>query len=102
MTWTSNILRHGANCTTYYAALCGFLNLVEHLIVNNSEHVDAVGGYYVAPLIAVLEAGQSQTAKPLRDNGAHKENSTAFCSLAWGLRDGSGITRVQSICQRRD
>ena len=56
----------------YYAALCGFNSLVEHLIVNNPEHVNAIGGYYVAPLIAALEVGQSQTAKLLRDNGARR------------------------------
>jgi Ankyrin repeats (many copies) len=55
----------------YYAALCGFQDLVEHLIANNPEHVNATGGYSVAPLIAALKAGHSQTAKFLRDNGAH-------------------------------
>ncbi|KAF8494847.1 hypothetical protein F5888DRAFT_606179 [Russula emetica] len=55
----------------YYAALCGFQDLVEHLIVNNPEHVNATGGYFVAPLIAALNAGHYQTAKFLRDNGAH-------------------------------
>jgi hypothetical protein len=61
----------------YYAALCGFQDLVEHLIVNNPEHVNATGGYYVAPLIAALEAGHSQTAKFLADNSAHP-NVTGF------------------------
>ena len=55
----------------YYAALCGFQDLVEHLIVDNPEHVNAIGGYFVAPLIAALKAGHSQTAKLLRDSGAH-------------------------------
>jgi hypothetical protein len=55
----------------YYAALCGFQDLVEHLMVNNPEHVNATGGYYVAPLIAALNGGHSQTVKFLRDNGAH-------------------------------
>ena len=55
----------------YYAALCGFQNLVEHLIVNNPDHVNATGGCYIAPLIAALKAGHFQTAKILRDNGAH-------------------------------
>jgi len=55
----------------YYAALCGFQNLVEHLIVNNPEHVNATGGYCVTPLIAALKAGHFQTAKFLRGNGAH-------------------------------
>jgi hypothetical protein len=55
----------------YYAASCGLQDLVEHLMVNNPEHVNATGGYYVAPLIAALNGGHFQTAKFLRDNGAH-------------------------------
>jgi hypothetical protein len=55
----------------YYAALCGFQDVVEILIVNHPEHVNATGGFYVAPLIAALKGGHFQTAKLLRDNGAH-------------------------------
>ena len=55
----------------YYAALCGFQDLVEHLIVNNPVDVNATGGYYVAPLIAALNRRHFQTAKLLHDNGAH-------------------------------
>ncbi|KAF8502067.1 hypothetical protein F5888DRAFT_1607906, partial [Russula emetica] len=61
----------------YYAALCGFQDMVERLIVNNPEHVNATGGYCVVPLIAALGAGHSQTAKVLRDSGAHP-NVTGF------------------------
>jgi hypothetical protein len=72
----------------YYAALCGFQDLVEHLLVNNPEDVNATGGYYVAPLIAALGAGHSRTAKFLRDNGAHPnvtgwEEKTLLHSAAW-------------------
>jgi hypothetical protein len=55
----------------YYAALCGFQDLVEHLIVNHPEQVNTGGGYYLTPLVAALAAGQFQTAKTLYDNGAH-------------------------------
>ena len=55
----------------YYAALCGFQELVEHLTVNYPEHVDATGGYFVVPLIAALNGGHTKTAKFLHDNGAH-------------------------------
>ena len=55
----------------YYAALCGFQDLVEHLTVNNPEQVNATGGYFVIPLVAALAAGHFQTAKFLHDNGAH-------------------------------
>jgi hypothetical protein len=55
----------------YYAALCGFQDLVEHLIVNDPEQVNAKGGHHLAPLVAALAAGHFQTAKTLHDNGAH-------------------------------
>jgi len=53
----------------YYAALCGFRDLVEHLMIINAEHMNAIviGGHCVAPLIAALKAGHLQTAKFLRD-----------------------------------
>ena len=57
----------------YYAARCGFQDLVETLIVNNPEHVGATGGYYVKPLVAALAAGHFQTATFLLDNGANLE-----------------------------
>jgi hypothetical protein len=55
----------------YYAALCGFQNLVEHLILKYPQHVNARGGYYVTPLVAALSGGHFQIAKILHENGAH-------------------------------
>ena len=57
----------------YYAAQCGFQDLVEHLIVNHPEHVGATGGFYMTPLVAAVAAGHFQTATFLLDNGAHQE-----------------------------
>ena len=54
----------------YYAALCGFQDLVEHLINNNPEQVDAGGGWFVTPFVAALQARHLQTATFLHDNGA--------------------------------
>ena len=54
----------------YYAALCGFHNLVKHLITKNPHDVNADGGYYVRPLVAALARGHFQTADLLRHNGA--------------------------------
>jgi hypothetical protein len=54
----------------YYAALCGFQNLVEHLTVKDPKQVNATGGHYVTPLVAALGKGHFQTAKFLSDNGA--------------------------------
>jgi ankyrin repeat protein len=55
----------------YYAALCGFQDLVEHLVIKYPQHVNAKSGWYVTPLVAALVGGHSQTAKYLYDNGAH-------------------------------
>jgi hypothetical protein len=54
----------------YYAALCGFQDLVEHLVIKY-PHVNARSGCYVTPLVAALAGGHSQTAKFLHHNGAH-------------------------------
>ena len=54
----------------YYAALCGFHDLVEHLINKNPQDVNADGGYCVRPLIAALAGEHFQTADLLRHNGA--------------------------------
>ena len=54
----------------YYAALCGFRDLVEYLIIKNPEHVNANGGYYVMPLVAALAGKHFQTAELLRLSGA--------------------------------
>ena len=55
----------------YYAALCGFQDLVEYLIANNREHVNAEGGFLVTPLVAALAGRHFRTAKILHDNGAN-------------------------------
>ena len=54
----------------YYAALCGFQDLVEHLILKSPEHVNARGGHYVTPLVAALAGEHFQIARILYDNGA--------------------------------
>ena len=54
----------------YYAALCGFHDLVEHLIIKHSQDVNADGGWYIRPLLAALAGKHFQTAELLRHNGA--------------------------------
>jgi hypothetical protein len=54
----------------YYAALCGFHDLVEHLITKHPQDVNAVGGHYHRPLVAALAEEHFQTADLLRHNGA--------------------------------
>jgi ankyrin repeat protein len=54
----------------YYAALCGFHNLVKHLMAKYPRDVNADGGHYVSPLVAALAGEHFQTADLLRLNGA--------------------------------
>ena len=54
----------------YYAALCGFHDLVEHLISKRPQDVNADGGYYLRPIIAALAKGHFQTADLLRHDDA--------------------------------
>jgi hypothetical protein len=54
----------------YYAALCGFHDLVGHLITKHPQDVNADGGYCVRPLLAALAGEHFQTAELLRRNGA--------------------------------
>jgi ankyrin repeat protein len=54
----------------YYAARCGFHDLVEHLITKHPQDMNADGGYYVRPLVAALAGEHFQTADLLHHNGA--------------------------------
>ena len=54
----------------YYAAQCGFQDLVEHLVANDPKQVNAKGGRNLTPLVAALAGGHFHTAKFLYDNGS--------------------------------
>ena len=54
----------------YYAALCGFHDLAEHLIIKSPQDINVNGGYYVRPLVAALAGKHFRTAELLRHNGA--------------------------------
>ena len=69
----------------YYAALCGFHDLVEHLITEHLQDVNANGGYYLRPLVAALAGEHFQTADLLRHNGADAD-----------VRGRSGMTPLHS------
>ena len=63
----------------YYASLCGFQDLVKHLIVKYPQHVGIRGGWYVTPLVAALAGEHFRTAKVLHDNGADP-NIRGYCN----------------------
>jgi Ankyrin repeats (3 copies)/Ankyrin repeats (many copies) len=54
----------------YYAAMCGFKNLVEQLIVKYPQHVNAIGGYYKTPAVAALAGRHFELAQILHRNGS--------------------------------
>jgi len=54
----------------YYAALCGFYDLAEYLIGKYSHQVNAIGGYYVSPLLAALSQEHFNVAEVLLGHGA--------------------------------
>jgi Ankyrin repeats (3 copies) len=57
----------------YYAALCGFPNLVEKLIAKHPQHVNAIGGYYMTPAVAALAGRHFQLALALHHSGSSLE-----------------------------
>ncbi|KAI0297633.1 hypothetical protein BC826DRAFT_1103332 [Russula brevipes] len=54
----------------YYAALCGFYDLAEHLVVQNPEHVNTRGGKLASPLGAALHGNHFEVAELLHRHGA--------------------------------
>ena len=72
----------------YLAALCGFQDLVKHLVVKYPQQVNAIGGHYVTPLVAALAGRHFQTARFLHHKGADvnvhgNHGDTALCSATW-------------------
>ena len=54
----------------YYAALCGFHDLAEQLIIKYPHQVNTAGGYYVSPLGAALSRGHLKIAQLLYEHSA--------------------------------
>jgi ankyrin repeat protein len=54
----------------YYAVLCGFRGLIEHLVATYPMDVDATGGYYGSPLLAAVIKEDIETTSLLLRQGA--------------------------------
>jgi ankyrin repeat protein len=54
----------------YYAALCGFHDIAEQLIIKHPQQVNTTGGYYVSPLGVALSGGHLKIAQLLYEHGA--------------------------------
>ena len=55
----------------YYAALCGFHDLTEQLIIKHPQQVNAAGGYNISPLVAALSSGHLKIAQLLYERSAN-------------------------------
>jgi ankyrin repeat protein len=75
----------------YYAALCGFCDLAEHLIIARAEDANAKCGRHGSPLHAAAHMGHLDTARVLLDHGANVD-----------LEDQGGKTPLVAAYRRRN
>ena len=69
--WKSSPLgKDDAPLCLYYAALCGFRDLIRYLITKYPQHVNAAVGLNKSPLVAALRNERVQVAELLRQHGA--------------------------------
>ena len=68
----ADVTRKKSNTATplYYAALCGFHDLTEQLIIKHPQLVNAAYGHYFSPLAAALSGGYFKIAQLLYERGA--------------------------------
>ena len=65
--------RSDANTSLYYAALCGFSDLSERLMVKHPQHLNTISGYYMTPAVVALARRHFQLAQALHLNGSSVE-----------------------------
>src|SRR5258708_14206339 len=70
--WFADPIHKESNAATplYYAALCGFYDLSEQLIIKHPQQVNITYGYCVSPLGAALSGGHLEIAQLLYERGA--------------------------------
>ena len=68
----------GEKTPLYYAALCGFQNLVEQLIVKHPQYVNIIGGKFMTPAVAALAGKHFQVAQVLHRNGSSVDPGDEF------------------------
>jgi ankyrin repeat protein len=66
------------NIPLYYAAHCGFANLVEQLIAKHPHHVNTIGGRYRTPALAALAGRHFKLAQVLHRNKSSVEPKGSF------------------------
>ena len=78
----------------YYAALCGFHDLAEQLIIKYPRQVNAIGGYCVSPLGAALNSGQLKMAQLLYERGANVDVQSHDNATPLGAASNSGHLEI--------
>ena len=111
----SGFSRHGdhGGSPLYYAALCGFYDLTEHLITKYPDQVNAGGGRILAPLPAALYKRHFRVADLLRRHGAevdvpgdtgwtplHMETLSGNVDIVRWLLDHGADANAQSDARR--
>ena len=90
----------------YYSALCGFYDIVEHLVKKHSHYVNAHGGEHNYPLVAALHGGHIRVAEYLCQHGANvdilesrRQQSPLHTAIAWP--DHLVVSTVQFLLKHR-
>ncbi|KAN0136703.1 Ankyrin repeat-containing domain protein [Lactarius tabidus] len=75
----------------YYSALCGFYDVVEHLLKKHSRPlVNLPGGTHGYPLVAGLQGGHTQVAQLLFQHGANVEQNLLHTAILWPNKLAAG------------
>ena len=86
----------------YYAALCGFYDLAEQLIIKHPEQVYTTGGYFSSPLGAALRGKHLNIAQLLYEHGADVDvEGDNDYTLLYGASSSGHFEIVQWLLSHR-
>jgi ankyrin repeat protein len=99
---SSSRKRSNSAIPLYYAALCGFDDLAEQLIIKHPQQVSTTCGYFMSPLGAALRGGHLKIAQVLHEHGANVDvqNSNAYTPL-YGASCSGHFEIVQWLLSHR-
>jgi ankyrin repeat protein len=81
----------------YYAALCGFRDIAEYLIIAHPQDVNARGGKCMTPLHAALEKGHLSVAMLLLNRGADVGSRDSQSQTPLHIASYHGYAEVVSL-----